>query len=62
MPYEGIKLQAYLAVFNQLLAAGWDLPANHAQALIDMPDERHRSLEQQYLVARYLCTVKTLDN
>lgn len=57
MPYEGIKLQAYLAIFNQLLAAGWDLPAKHAKALVDMPDENNRSLEQQYLVVRYLRTM-----
>lgn len=54
---EPLKRQAYLTIFGQLLAAGWDLPAKHAQALIDMPDERHRTLEQQCLVVRYLRTM-----
>lgn len=62
MPYEdGPKRQVYLAIFGQLLVAGWDLPAKHAQALVDMPDENSRTLEQQYLVARYLRLAKTLD-
>lgn len=55
MPYQDdrLKRQAYLAIFAQLLELGWDLPAKNAQALVDMP-ETDRTLEQWYLVTRYL--------